>query len=85
MQQLAKSRAVVAHAFNPSTWEAESQVHKYTGSSRPPWAAKWESIKKEKGESGKERKGWQRGKDVWTGGKNYTREHLHIISDLLRK
>ena len=33
-----KRRAVVAHAFNPSTWEAEAGG---SLSSRPAWSAKW--------------------------------------------
>jgi hypothetical protein len=33
-----KSRAVVAHTFNPSTWEAEAGGFL---SSRPAWSTEW--------------------------------------------
>jgi hypothetical protein len=36
----AKSRAVVAHTFNPSTWEAEAGR---SLSSRPAWSTEWVS------------------------------------------
>jgi hypothetical protein len=37
LKELQASRAVVAHAFNPSTWEAEEGVFL---SSRPAWSTK---------------------------------------------
>jgi hypothetical protein len=33
-------RPVVAHAFNPSTWEAEAEAGRFL-SSRPAWSTKW--------------------------------------------
>jgi hypothetical protein len=34
------SRAVVAHTFNPSTWEAEAEADGFL-SYRPAWSTQW--------------------------------------------
>jgi hypothetical protein len=38
--EVRQSQAVVAHTFNPSTWEAEAEAGGFL-SSRPAWSTKW--------------------------------------------